>query len=538
MTPANYPLEPPGLPFARWSLPGRLAELAVTTPSAPFIQWGDSDKPPTTYSEFEAAVSEVAGALGSRGVTDGSRVTLLMRNSLQNVVCWFACESLGAVDVPINPAYRGRPLERQISHVVPSLIIADEEFVPALMAAIPPEANLIVNRLDAADAGELLPDFGIASTLPVPTDDRDPRGLASIYYTSGTTGDPKGVRIPHAQAFFYSHQTAALHRMKSDDVYVAPYPLFHASGRIHGVGSALVSGGSCVLYDKFSASRFAQRVAMSGGTVTHFLGSMMSLILETPESDADRDLPLRSVMALPCPPNAAARFRTRFDVENIAEVIGMTELSWPVMSPYGVKRPSGAAGRVVGDWYDIEIADPDTDIPRGVDEPGELLVRPRFPWIVSDGYENNDAATSASRRNLWFHTGDMVREDREGWFYYLDRLKDSIRRRGENISSLHVEEALIGFPGVAEVAVTGRQTETEEHDEEIYAFVIWTDGTPPDYEALHARAQRELPSFCLPDFYVTRQILPKTASGKVRKALLKEPAEEEAVVPVSSQWRG
>jgi crotonobetaine/carnitine-CoA ligase len=327
--------------------------------------------------------------------------------------------------------------------------------------------------------------------------------------------------MPNAQMYFYSEQTVQLHRMTADDIYMAPYPLFHASARIHGVGSALVSGAECVLYDKFSASRFAERTALSRATVTHFLGSMMSRIMDMPEGAHDRSSRLRSVMALPTPYLLRGAFSTRFGVENLCEVIGMTEASWTVMSPYGERRPRGAAGLVVGDWYDVCVIDPATDKEVPVGAVGELAVRPRHPWIMFTEYENAPDRTVESFRNLWFHTGDLVRRDVDGWFYFVDRLKDSIRKGGENISSYDVEQALLSFLGVADAAVVGMRSKTEEMDEEIRALIVPEAGMEIDWTRLQAHMRERLPRHCLPRYYEAVPQLPMTASGKVRKAELR-----------------
>jgi crotonobetaine/carnitine-CoA ligase len=527
----------PPRPSDAWSLVSLLRERSRSTPDRIFLRWTHED-PGVTYAEADRLCMRIATALQTRGIAPGDRVVLVMHNSISHALTWLALGYLGAIDAAINPQYFGDLLAHQISLVRPRAIIVDEEFSETVLAS-PTVAALdrsLVLVSSSSTRGRL-PDF-----VPVGLEPLDalilpqPHEAETIMYTSGTTGPSKAVLMSHAQLYFYSWQTVALHRMTADDVYLAPYPLFHASGRVHGIGAALVSGGTCVLYDRFSASSFAERVALSRATVTHFLGSMMQLIVELPVSDFEASTRLRSVMALPTPVEASAEFRRRYGVENIAEAIGMTETAWPVMSPYATERPRGAAGMVVEDWYDVQVADPATDLELAAGEVGELQVRPRHPWILALGYEGTPQATVEAWRNLWFHTGDLVRRDDDGWLYFVDRLKDSIRRRGENISAHEVEEAIRATPGVRDAAAVAYRVPGESNDEEIVAFLILdsdrTDSDRLDHDLdldldldvdeLRTALVSRLPAFAVPKYFRVLRELPTTPSGKIQKHVLRE----------------
>jgi crotonobetaine/carnitine-CoA ligase len=527
-SPDRYVLPAPAAPRERWSLVHALVDRAEEDGGRVALRW-TAEGQPWTFARLRDEVADLASRLAAAGLRPGERVLVLMRNSVAHVVTWLAVNWAGAVDFPVNPAFTPRYLADQLALIRPGRAICDESLRELLS-----EALSLVDDLDpvihvhADEGGDVRERLAEISGLAEP--DRDlappsirPHDVASILSTSGTTGPSKGVQMPHAQLFFYSWQTQHLHAMTDRDVYLAPYPLFHASARIHGVGSALVSGAQCVLYDRFSASRFAHRAAASQATVTHFLGSMMTLVLKDELGpEVERQLELRSVMALPTPARLVAEFRRRFGVENVTEVIGMTELSWPVMTPYGANRPAGAAGLAVGDWYDVAVVDPGADLPVDRGDVGELVVRPKAPWIVSAGYENAPQATVQAWRNLWFHSGDLVRQDDDGWFYYVDRLKDSIRRRGENISSHEVEEALRAAPDVSDVAVVGRRLLTDELDEEVVAFVVAKNGAEIDLAGLGAQARQALPPYAVPAEYRLVTELPMTPSGKVRKSVLRD----------------
>lgn len=517
----------PSRPFAGWHTTGVLLEQAAARPDATFLRWTHEGEP-VPYARVAEIVARLAGDLAAAGVQQGDRVVLFLPNSLANVWCWFAVNALGAVDAPINPIFFGPLLAHQIRLVKPRLVICDVSLKPQLdeaLAEADPERRIqvLLHEGEPGAATHAPPRLaGAPAGSPVTLAAGDPRQPATILYTSGTTGPSKGVLMPHAQMHFYSDQTANIHRMTADDVYLAPFPLFHASGRVHGVGPALLTGGSCVLYDRFSATHFAERVAKSGGTITNFLGSMIKLVLDQPASDFDRRSRLRSVQAVPVPASLVAPLKERFGIENVCEVLGMTELSWPVMSPYATPRPAGAAGLLVADWYEARIADPESDQELPTGEVGEFLVRPKHPWITCLGYENDAAKTVETQRNLWFHSGDLARRDAEGWFYFVDRLKDSIRRRGESISSFEVEEAILAHPAVADAAAVAHKLPGEAKDEEILACLVLHEGQGFDPAALLAHLKGRLPRYAVPRYLKCLPALPKTQSGKVQKAELRK----------------
>src|SRR5699024_9268617 len=218
---------------------------------------------------------------------------------------------------------------------------------------------------------------------------------------------------------------------------------------------ALIAGGRAVIRSRFSASNWVDQLREHDVTVTNFLGVMMDFVWKQPERADDADNPLRCVFAAPTASSILDEFKKRFDIEAFVEVYGTTETTTPILSPYGEDRPAGAAGLNAAKWYDVTIVDPDTDMEVPVGEVGEFCVRPKHPWISSLGYFNMPEKTTEVWRNMWFHTGDAVRCDEEGWYYFVDRIKDAIRRRGENISSYEVEQALLSHPAIAECAVIG-----------------------------------------------------------------------------------
>ena len=226
------------------------------------------------------------------------------------------------------------------------------------------------------------------------------------------------------------------------------------------------------------------------------------------ENDADN--PLRCIFAAPTASSIVAGFRQRFGVEAFVEVFGLTETSMPILSPYGEDRPAGAAGLLVADWFEIQLVDPETDKEVPVGAVGELVVRSKYPWTLSMGYYGMPAKTVEAWRNLWFHTGDALRRDEDGWYYFVDRYKDALRRRGENISSYEVEQALLAHPGILECAVIAVPATIEAGEDEVMACVVTNPGTDPG--EIWAFCSRRVPAFAVPRYIRIMTSLPKTPS--------------------------
>jgi crotonobetaine/carnitine-CoA ligase len=226
------------------------------------------------------------------------------------------------------------------------------------------------------------------------------------------------------------------------------------------------------------------------------------------------------VYAAPTASTIVEAFKDRYGIEAVVDAFGLTETSAPIMSPYRMPRPAGAAGLANAEWFDIRLVDPNTDREVAVGEVGELVVRPVHPWTCSNGYYNMPEKTVEAWRNLWFHTGDALRRDEQGWYYFIDRYKDALRRRGENISSYEVEQAILGHPSVVEAAVLGVPADQEAGEDEVLAVVVTSQPTDPAEVLEWCRGR--IPAFAIPRYLRVVDALPKTPSEKVRKAALRE----------------
>ncbi|MDC3377216.1 AMP-binding protein, partial [Candidatus Nanopelagicales bacterium] len=236
--------------------------------------------------------------------------------------------------------------------------------------------------------------------------------------------------------------------------------------------------------------------------------------------DNDADNPVRCVFSAPTASSILDEFKARFDIEAFVEVFGLTETSAPILSPYGEARPAGAAGLVASDFFEIRLVDPDTDEEVSVGDVGELVVRPRHPWTCSMGYYGMPEKTAEAWRNLWFHTGDALRQDDDGWFYFVDRYKDALRRRGENISSYEVEQAVLAHPAVVECAVVAVAADVEAGEDEVMAVIVCPSGVQPS--EIWDYCKGRIPEFAIPRFIRMVDSLPRTPSEKIQKSVLRE----------------
>ncbi|MBI1376608.1 MAG: AMP-binding protein [Frankiales bacterium] len=514
-----------------WSLAAVLRRWVAERPDAEFLVAPEEGKR-WTYGQISSSAHAVAGGLLDAGAVAGDRVLIMAINSSEFVRTWLATAVSGMVEVPINTAYEGEFLRHQATVTSPRWAVIDDEYAErfvSLRDRLPwLEGFWVIDRGGATQAIAGLRAAGWKAErwdvleeaaprdLPAPA----PRDLASIFFTSGTTGPSKGVAMPHAQMYFFADEVVSLTRLTGDDTYMTVTPLFHGNAQFMAAYPALVAGARLVIRSRFSASRWVDQVREEGVTVTNFIGVMMDFLWKQPVRPDDADNQVRCVFSAPTASSILSEFRERFGIEAFVEVFGLTETSAPILSPYGEERPAGAAGLVASDWFDVRLVDPDTDEEVPVGEVGELVVRPKHPWTCSLGYYGMPEKTSEAWRNLWFHTGDALRRDDEGWYYFVDRYKDALRRRGENISSYEVEQAILGHEAVAECAVVAVAADVEAGEDEVMAVVV--PSGPVTAPELWSFCEGRIPAFAIPRYVRFVEALPRTPSEKIRKSVLRE----------------
>jgi crotonobetaine/carnitine-CoA ligase len=487
-----------------------------------------------TYSQLNAKVNRIANGIKTLGVTHGMHVALFLNNSAENIASFFALGKLGAVSVPVNTAARGASLRYFLTQSDSQFAIVDAELLPRLVEVldeIPEIRNVVVvsagepssnavksagrhqlSYLDriTATSGEQEPDAAVACS-----------DLLLLSYTSGTTGPSKGCMVCHAAALSYGTGYIEVHGYRDSDVFYVCLPLFHNNALLAATGSALLAGASVALAQRFSVSRFWDDICRSGATITNFLGSISSFMWNQPTSPDDRNNPLRLVSMAPTP-GFAAGFEQRFGL-SVMNNYGLSDFGMATaytkdsprekLGSIGRARP-GIQVRIVDD-LDFELADGVT---------GEIVLRADEPWRATTGYYKMPEATVNAMRNLWFHTGDRGYRDAEGYFYFVDRKKDSIRRRGENISSFEVEQIIAAHSAVALAAVF--PIKVEANDEEVGATLVLKGGHAVSEAEIIAHCQKNMAYFMVPRFIQFRRELPMTQNGKVEKYKLQQDARD------------
>jgi crotonobetaine/carnitine-CoA ligase len=482
-------------------LPTLLARRAAEEPDRVFLRYSGGED--WTYAQLDERVLAWAATLAACGVVAGDRVLLMLPNALDAVALWLAVARLGAIEVPVNTGYRGRFLEHAIRNSGPRCAVVAPEFFPRF-----------------EELGDLCPPLlGTEEPLAGPLPELvEPavHDVSTIVYTSGTTGPSKGVIVPWGQAYVMSTGFFPMRDLEPEDVWYSPYPLFHMSGKAAVYGMA-VAGGQVLLRERFSTGEFWSDVDTYGCTMAFLIGAVPVFLASQPPRPDDADHPLCKVVLAP-PPDDPRAFCARFGVR-ATTVFNMTEIACPIVADWDLELlERGSFGRV-RPGFEVRIVDEhDRPLPPG--EVGEIVVRADEPWTLMAGYWGMPAETAAAWRNLWFHTGDLGKLDPDGAFYFLDRSKDAIRRRGENISSMELEAEINEFALVAESAVIGVPSELGEED--VKAFVVPTDAARFSPEALIEFLVERVPAFMVPRYVVVVDSLPKTPTEKVRKVELRE----------------
>jgi len=495
-----------------------------------------------TYRQLDAWSDRVAQALRAAGAEKGMHVGVLMGNSAEHLALFFAIGKLGAVSVPVNTAARGDLLRYYFDHADARFVVADEDLAPRL-AEVLPQLPLVQRVLVAGRHGEpaapasLLALGAAAEDLsaciaaapsgkpgtPVKCSD-----LLMLCFTSGTTGPSKASMLPHAAALTYGTSAAQAQGYRESDVFYVCLPLFHNNALLASMAAALVCGGSVVLSERFSVSRFLAEIRASGATITNFLGAMSEFLWSQPAGPDDRNHALRLVSMSPTPRHAA-QFEERFGLRVMSNY-GLSDFGTVTAFVPGSAPPAklGSIGKARAVFELKVVDDDDFECPRGV--VGELVIRAKEPWRAATGYYKMPEQTLAAHRNQWFHTGDRAYEDADGYFWFVDRKKDCIRRRGENISAFEVEQALLTHPQVANAAVF--PVATPENDEEVGACIVLREGATVDEAGLVAHCAANMAYFMVPRYIQLLPELPTTVNQKVEKFKLKQALDAD----VSQAW--
>jgi crotonobetaine/carnitine-CoA ligase len=519
-----------------WVLPRILTRRAAEHPDRPYLRFGDD--PWRSYGEVNARANRIANALLARGLRRGESVSVMLPNCEEFVPVWFGILKAGGVMSSINTAYKGDFLSWTINLVEARTLVISDEFLDRLdlvASELPHLRHVIVwesgrrsgpdpeaftwEPLSAVDA---LPDDEPAGVEYSWTDD------ARIMFTSGTTGRSKGVIKQHAADYFSarsSMEAMAVRRGVSadalqDEVYFSCLPLFHSNAQVLCAYPALLAGARVAYVERFSVTRFWGQVIDAGATTFNSIGAMIYFLWNAPPSDLDRAHRVHSVMAAPAPKDIYEGFEQRFGV-TFGEGYGLTETGVATMMDPTRPPRLGSCG-TANPGYDVTIVEPGTDLPLPPGTPGEIVVDQKLPNIIMRAYYGMPEKTAEDFRNLKLHTGDLGRMDEDGYVYFMDRVKDYIRRRGENVSSMEVEKQVSAHPSVRECAAIGVKAGEGASSEDEIMIVMVAEGSPPDMaQFTHWMAER-MPYFMVPRYIRVVPDLPKTPTERVQKVKLRE----------------
>jgi len=506
---------PSRLPPDERTLPHMLRRQAALYGSRRLVEIGGQA---WSFAATLEMAARFGGTLQAAGIERGDRVAVMCGNRPELLQVYLGCGWIGAVTVPINTASRGAQLAHILANSQAKLLVLQAEFadaVDSLEIALPSlRAVWLIGDANLAEHWPRPARFP-APAEPVPEAPIGPGDTVAILYTSGTTGVSKGVCCPHAQYFWWGVNTARLLEVHRDDVLLTTLPLFHTNA-LNTFYQALLTGAALVVEPRFSASGFAASLSRHSATVTYLLGAMVPILLSRPASELDRAHSVRIALGPGVPERFHPEFGERFGIE-LLDGYGSTETNF-VLGCTLPGRRLGTMGSVVDGFEARVVDDTDNALPDGVT--GELVVRAGEPFAFATGYFGMPEKTVEAWRNLWFHTGDRVVRDADGHFRFIDRMKDVIRRRGENISSYEVEQVLLSHPDVAEAAAFPVRSELAE--DEVMAAIVPRDGRLLTPDVLSEYCKGRMPAFAIPRFIEFLAVLPMTENGKVQKFRLSE----------------
>ena len=496
-----------------------LHRQALLFPERPFLTIAP-DGNTVSYGDFERLVNRVGHGFRAQYGLQTRHVGIMLQNGIAYLAASYALKKLDLVEVSINRAFRGPSLSRMINLTACRVLFTSSSHFEALseiIDALPNLTDLVVTD-GLEEAKVMFPSLSVISFETLLSDrddhiqstaqDTDP---AVIMFTSGTTGMSKGCQLSHRYAVRTAENMILPFRLTADDVNYTPYPLSHIGPAFYDILPMMMVGGRVVLRDGFSLSNFWPELVEYGVTWFMCLGSVQQLLYAAPPCPEERQHRVTRCWATPAPV-PKADFDARFGLHLIpGGGYGSTDAGWVVVPQWD--HPGG----VVLPHFELAIVN-DRDDPLPPNTDGEIVIRPREPGVMADGYVGMAQTTLESRRNLWFHTGDIGRLDDDGLFYFRYRKAERIRVKGEMVSGAEVEEGALGHPDVEDAAAIGIASAFGEED--IRLFVTLKPGTTCNEEDIRAHCRGVMAKFMVPAVITILDSMPRTMTGKPEKGKL------------------
>lgn len=487
-----------------------------------------------SFGQADELADRHASGYADLGIGQGDTVAFLMENSktLANTV--FGVNRLGAAWSPVSTEYRGEWLRELLCAIESRVLVVDRHLLPeVLRCGQMPFEHIVVNGA-ASDESELHGDRPSATLHELADFDHcdpyhgntilSPGDTSAILWTSGTTGRSKGVMQPHATWTLWAqrHNTVFRGGIRPGESFYYCMPMYNSGGWIMNVMPALVSGSQAAIDKRFSVSDFWNRIRHFGASHTMTLGTMHVYLFQQPERADDADNPLRTLLMNPVIPQMMRPFMERFGIEKVASGFGQSEIMGATLYTSDMPLKVGSCGYTVeDDLVETKLLD-DADEEVGVDQIGEICVRPRVANAIFSGYLGQPAETLEAFRNLWHHTGDLGRRDADGEIFFVDRKKDSLRHKGRNTSTFEVEHIARQFPGVANAAAVGVAVEEIEHEEELMIVLLRHEGADVDPLEFCKFIDDRAPYFFVPRYVQVVDEFPMTPTNKIQKFVLRD----------------
>ena len=492
-------------------------------PSKVFLYYDDEV---ISYSEFDARVNQAANALLDLGTKKGDRVCLILPNTPDFLYCWFGLNKIGGVSVPVNIHFKANEAQYVVNHCEAVGLIASKEHLDVALRMQKDCPHLKWISCVGAEANQLPQGISafknLCGKMPTGLKEFDLKGedFACVIYTSGTTGFPKGVMHVQRTSILAGEAFVLRAQIDSSDRIMAILPLFHMNAQFYCTWGAIAAEASLILIRRFSASEFWSQAVRYGATEFNFVGTIGTVLCARPQEEFRPEHSLRVAIGAGISPAVYRTFTERFKIPNVIDAYGMTEVPAVSQNPIGgvIKMKSiglPAKHPNLVPFSEMKVVDDyGQDLPTGA--VGEILVRSP---VMMKGYYKEPQKTQEAIRNGWFYTGDHGYQDNDGYFHFLDRKKDIIRKGGENISAAEVEAVLNENPRVLESAVIAVPAELGE--DEVMACIVLRQGQSITAEEVIDWCEDRLANFKLPRFIQFRESLPKTSTERVAKPILK-----------------